>query len=115
MKNLLYSVTFATLVLAGQLPSLANYPQNWQSQRVGPGDQGGNYSNILYVCTRNSNGSLNMRYGAGTEYAVMGKIPRGSAVEQMDSTTGSDGFYWHKVYYRGANTVGWVRGDYLCS
>jgi uncharacterized protein YgiM (DUF1202 family) len=113
MKNLLYSATVATLLLAGQAPTLANYPQNWQSQRVGPGNQGGhNYTNYLYVCTRNGSGRLNMRYGAGTEYAVMQEIPQGTSVEQMDSVMGSDGFYWHKIYYRGS--VGWARGDYLC-
>jgi uncharacterized protein YgiM (DUF1202 family) len=113
MKNLLYSATVATLLLAGQTPTLANYPQNWQSQRVGPGNQGGDYyTSYLYVCTRNGNGSLNMRYGAGTEYSVMQEIPKGTAVEQMDSVRGSDGFYWHKIYYRGS--VGWARGDYLC-
>ncbi len=115
MKYLLYSATFATLLLAGQIPTLANnyYPQHLQSQRVGPGNQGGNYyTNVMYVCTRNSNGKLNMRYGAGTEYSVMQSVPRGSSVEQLDSMIGSDGFYWHKIYYRGA--VGWARGDFLC-
>jgi uncharacterized protein YgiM (DUF1202 family) len=114
MKYLLYSATIATLLLAGQAPTLANnYPQYLQTQEVGPGNQGGNHTNILYVCTRNSNGKLNMRYGAGTEYAVVLEVPQGSSVEQMDSITGSDGFFWHQVRYRG--TVGWARGDYLCN
>jgi hypothetical protein len=110
MKHLLYSATIATLLLTGQSPTLANnYPQHLQSQRVGPGNQGGNYyTNVLYVCTRNSNGKLNMRYDA-----VVGQIPKGSSVEQMDSMIGSDGFNWHQIYYRG--TVGWARGDYLCN
>jgi uncharacterized protein YraI len=104
MKKLISSLAIASLITFVQLlPSLA--------EREGPGNMGGNY-NHTYICTNNGNGKLNLRKGPSQGFGVVLQIPNGSKVNQIDSTTSSDGFVWHKINYRGA--IGWVRGDFLC-
>lgn len=111
MKNWLNSITLAILMTGMQiLPTLATPRASLIAQ--GPGNHGGSGSS-LYVCTHNGNGTLNLRSGPGQGFNVIRQISNGSAVNPVDSGTGSDGYLWHKVNYRGS--VGWVRGDYLCS
>jgi len=57
--------------------------------------------NIYYPTT-----SLNIRAGAGTNYAVLSSIPKGTHF-MIEEVSGK----WHKVTYRGVS--GWVSGTYL--
>lgn len=51
--------------------------------------------------------NLNLRHGAGTEYAVLTTIPRGAAVEVIDDCDCD----WVRVKY--GNRCGWVCNCYL--
>ena len=56
----------------------------------------------------NSQTSLNMRSGAGTNYGVIISIPRGAEVNYTGNKTSMmiNGHYWSEVTYNG--TTGWV-------
>jgi uncharacterized protein YgiM (DUF1202 family) len=73
---------------------------------------GGEAPKIAYVCTQSANGSLNLRASAGQQHKTIARVANSRPVEPVDSTRGSDGLIWQKVYY--GDTVGWARGDYLC-
>lgn len=57
--------------------------------------------------------SLNMRRGAGTEYAKITTLSKGAKVEKMDSAKASNGVTWYKVKH--GSTTGWVCASYLTS
>lgn len=59
-----------------------------------------------YVNTSSSN--LNVRKGAGTGYAVVASLPKGTKV-QIIGVSGS----WYKVYYNTSKSVGYVSGSYI--
>lgn len=54
---------------------------------------------------------VNMRKGAGTEYAQVTTLSKGVKVEKLDSRTASTGVTWYKVKY--GSKTGWVCSSYL--
>ena len=61
----------------------------------------------LCAKTKYVTANLNMRYGAGVEYAILTTIPRGTAVEIIDDCDCD----WVRVKY--GNRCGWVCTGYL--
>jgi uncharacterized protein YgiM (DUF1202 family) len=108
MKKILGSLAIAALIAAEGIqasPSLA---------QVGPGNMGGTVNTGgAYICTRDANGGLNIRSGAGQQYKVVTQARNNGVVQVLDSIKGSDGYLWQKVYY--GEATGWVRADFLCS
>ncbi|NJO94092.1 MAG: SH3 domain-containing protein [Hydrococcus sp. RM1_1_31] len=101
--NLLSITATAAIAMVSISPSLA---------RRGPGNMGGSSVSGAYICTRDANGRLNLHASAANNAKVVAQVRNGRAIQSIDGDRGSDGFYWHKVYY--GNTIGWARGDYLC-
>jgi hypothetical protein len=111
MKKLAINLSLAlSIVILPNLPTIAADRTFLLAQNVGPGNQGGGQT--LYTCTRGSNGKVNMRRGAGMDYAIVLQIPNNKSINSINTVNAEDGFVWHKVSYKGK--VGWVRGDYLC-
>jgi uncharacterized protein YgiM (DUF1202 family) len=111
MTKLAINLSLALSIVAlTVLPALAANQTFFLTQNVGPGNQGGGQT--LYTCTRGTNGKVNMRRGAGIDYAIVLQIPNNKSINSIDTVNTEDGFIWHKVSYKGK--VGWVRGDYLC-
>lgn len=59
------------------------------------------------VTVKTSSGSLNVRSGAGTNYAKVGTLARGEVVLLLKTSGG-----WSRVLYHGTKT-GWVSAQYL--
>ncbi len=64
---------------------------------------------IKYVKT-GTGGSVNMRYGAGTNYAIITTVPYGTGVTVYSTVNG-----WSQVGYSGYSGTGWIMSRYLVS
>lgn len=66
---------------------------------------------LMYVCTRDANGVLNVRANHNTRSAIIGQLRNGQTVIIEDTfwRPGDGSPIW--VLVRG---FGWVRGDYIC-
>jgi Bacterial SH3 domain len=104
-NKLYHSLAITVLIYGIQiLPAIA---------QTGPGNLGGVY-NVAYTCTADIyRGKVNLRTGAGQNYRLIRQLPNAISVQVLDRATGRDGYIWHKVRYE--NSVGWVRGDFLCA
>ncbi|GAB4427465.1 MAG: hypothetical protein Kow0031_07500 [Anaerolineae bacterium] len=54
---------------------------------------------------------LNVRGGPGTQYAVVGGLPRGSTATVVGQATAADGVWWQIEYPAAPGGVGWVSGN----
>ncbi|MCL1965238.1 MAG: SH3 domain-containing protein [Firmicutes bacterium] len=62
--------------------------------------------------TVNTN-SVNIRKGAGSEYAIIGKLDKGAAIVPVSYSLGDkDGMVWYCFQYN-SSTKGYIRADYL--
>lgn len=84
----------------------------WARQDYICNNIGGVPPTVAYVCTKDTNGTVNLRAAIGQQAQILTKASNGSQVKPVDVQLGNDGFFWQKIRYR--NTLGWVRGDYLC-
>lgn len=60
--------------------------------------------------------SLNVRSGAGTGFASVGKLAQGTSVTVIGETTGSDGKLWYQIRFTGTGgqtAAGYVLGTYI--
>ena len=60
--------------------------------------------------------SLNVRSGAGTGFASVGKLAQGTSVTVIGETTGSDGKLWYQIRFTGTGgqtSTGYVLGTYI--
>lgn len=65
-------------------------------------------SNDKYAIVNTKKDPLNVRKGAGTKYAILTSIPKGSKIKIIDNTTNKT---WYKIEYKGI--VGWCSKTYL--
>ena len=56
-----------------------------------------------------SSQNVNIRYDAGTGYAITAALPNGTAVEVINTKNGTDGYVWYQV--RTAEASGYARSD----
>jgi uncharacterized protein YraI len=105
LNKLYHSLAITTLIFSFQnIPAIA---------QTGPGNLGG-ANNLAYTCTADIHrGKVNLRTGAGANYRLVRQIPNAVPVQLIDRLNGRDGYIWHRVRFE--NSVGWVRGDFLCA
>lgn len=84
----------------------------WARQDYICNNIGGVPPTVAYICTNDANGTANLRAAIGQQARILTKGANGSEVKPVDVQLGNDGFFWQKVRY--GNTLGWIRGDYLC-
>lgn len=63
---------------------------------------------VAQVTTKYPSSLVNLRYGAGTQYAVVGVCGRGTRMEILDES-GS----WYKVQIAGSGKEGWISKTYV--
>ena len=63
---------------------------------------------VAQVMTKYPSSTVNLRYGAGTQYAVLGEYGRGTRLEILDESG-----EWYKVQIAGSEKVGWMRRNYV--
>jgi len=64
--------------------------------------------NAVVTCTLSATRTVNLRGGAGTNFAITGQLTGGQTVEAVAKTTGSDRFIWYQL-----STGDWVREDVI--
>ena len=60
------------------------------------------------IMTKYPSSTVNLRWGAGTQYAVIGKYGRGTRVEILDEDAN-----WYKVHIAGTDAEGWMSKNYI--
>ena len=63
---------------------------------------------VAQVMTKYPSSLVNLRYGAGTHYAVVGVCGRGTRMEILDETDN-----WYKVQIAGSGREGWISKTYV--
>lgn len=63
---------------------------------------------VAQVMTKYPSSLVNLRYGAGTQYAVVGVCGRGTRMEILDESGN-----WYKVQIAGSGKEGWISKTYV--
>ena len=63
---------------------------------------------VAQVMTKYPSSLVNLRYGAGTQYAVTGVCGRGTRLEILDESGN-----WYKVQIAGSGKEGWISKNYV--
>ena len=63
---------------------------------------------VAQVMTKYPNSTVNLRYGPGTKYAVVGEFGRGTRMEILDESGN-----WYKVQIAGSGVEGWMSKNYV--
>ena len=63
---------------------------------------------VAQVMTKYPSSLVNLRYGAGTQYAVVGVCGRGTRMEILDETEN-----WYQVQIAGSGREGWISKNYV--
>jgi uncharacterized protein YraI len=58
-------------------------------------------------------GTLNVRSGPGTGYAVIDSLTAGNQAVVLDGPVSANGYTWYQVNYSFGGYTGWVAGEYL--
>ena len=67
-----------------------------------------------HICTRDTDGKLNVRTGPATYETALTQIQNGMPVYLHFGKYAADGFWWWNVTTH-KNIRGWVRSDYVCN
>lgn len=63
---------------------------------------------VAQVMTKYPSSKVNLRYGAGTQYAIVGVCGRGTRMEILDESGN-----WYKVQIAGSGKEGWISKNYV--
>ena len=63
---------------------------------------------VAQVITKYPSSKINLRYGAGTQYAIVGVCGRGTRLEILDESGN-----WYKVQVAGSGKEGWMSKTYV--
>ena len=63
---------------------------------------------VAQVMTKYPSSKVNLRYGAGTQYAVIGVCGRGTRLEILDESGN-----WYQVQIAGSDQTGWISKNYV--
>jgi uncharacterized protein YraI len=64
------------------------------------------------TCTRDYNGTVNLRKGPSRSYPIIASIPNDSPVRIYSYVWGADGMPWLRIENSGL--VGFIRSDFAC-
>ncbi|MBD2089123.1 SH3 domain-containing protein [Microcoleus sp. FACHB-1515] len=59
------------------------------------------------------NARINLRDQPSTSTPTERYGLEGDRVVLQETTTGSDGYTWHKVQFQASGAIGWVRADFV--